>query len=165
MIFSSFPNWFSYNGISHKFSSEKDQIFSVHWIGCINDHPLMVSWGTSIGMYSCAGSFSDSKHSVQHLFFSESEMHHKVLFFSNCSTHNSMFVVCALQACAHYSFGELCLYSAMSYFDRFLSVYELPLCSLERVKSCWFILLNDILFYRVWMLIFFRFLPTFSWPE
>ncbi|PIN15382.1 G1/S-specific cyclin D [Handroanthus impetiginosus] len=30
------------------------------------------------------------------------------------------------KACTHYNFRELCLYSAMSYFDRFFSVYELP---------------------------------------
>ncbi|KAI3451207.1 hypothetical protein Pfo_007872 [Paulownia fortunei] len=41
------------------------------------------------------------------------------------------------KACAHYNFGELCLYSAMNYFDRFLSVYELPVCSLERGDKKW----------------------------
>ncbi|KAL2241058.1 UNVERIFIED_CONTAM: Cyclin-D2-1, partial [Sesamum indicum] len=40
-------------------------------------------------------------------------------------------------ACAHYNFGELCLCSAMSYVDRFLSVYELPVDSLERGDKRW----------------------------
>ncbi|KAK4430533.1 Cyclin-D2-1 [Sesamum alatum] len=31
-----------------------------------------------------------------------------------------------LKACAHHNFGELCLYLAMNYLDRFLSVYSLP---------------------------------------
>ncbi|KAL3630492.1 hypothetical protein CASFOL_023476 [Castilleja foliolosa] len=31
-----------------------------------------------------------------------------------------------VKACAHHNFGELCLYLAMSYLDRFLSVYNLP---------------------------------------
>ncbi|KAL0461407.1 UNVERIFIED_CONTAM: Cyclin-D2-1 [Sesamum latifolium] len=30
------------------------------------------------------------------------------------------------KACAHHNFGELCLYLAMNYMDRFLSVYNLP---------------------------------------
>ncbi|KAK4411715.1 Cyclin-D4-1 [Sesamum angolense] len=30
------------------------------------------------------------------------------------------------KACAHHKFGELCLYLAMNYMDRFLSVYNLP---------------------------------------
>ncbi|XP_011100011.1 cyclin-D4-1-like [Sesamum indicum] len=41
------------------------------------------------------------------------------------------------KACAHYNFGELCLCSAMSYVDRFLSVYELPVDSLERGDKRW----------------------------
>ncbi|KAG8383588.1 hypothetical protein BUALT_Bualt04G0029400 [Buddleja alternifolia] len=41
------------------------------------------------------------------------------------------------KACTYYSFGELCLYSAMSYFDRFLSVYELPVCSLLKGNKTW----------------------------
>ncbi|KAH6803812.1 hypothetical protein C2S51_032059 [Perilla frutescens var. frutescens] len=41
------------------------------------------------------------------------------------------------KACAHFSFGEICLYSAISYFDRFLSIYELPLSSQERGGKNW----------------------------
>ncbi|XP_057783857.1 cyclin-D4-2-like [Salvia miltiorrhiza] len=41
------------------------------------------------------------------------------------------------KACAHFSFGELCLYSAISYFDRFLSIYELPLSSSEKGSKNW----------------------------
>ncbi|KAK4393979.1 Cyclin-D4-1 [Sesamum angolense] len=40
-------------------------------------------------------------------------------------------------ACAYYNFGELCLCSAMSYVDRFLSVYELPVDSPERGDKRW----------------------------
>lgn len=40
------------------------------------------------------------------------------------------------KACAHFCFGEMCLYSAISYFDRFLSIYELP-PSLERGGKNW----------------------------
>ncbi|KAL1536756.1 cyclin-D4-1-like [Salvia divinorum] len=42
-----------------------------------------------------------------------------------------------LKACAHFSFGELCLYTAISYFDRFLSIYELPLSSSEKGGENW----------------------------
>ncbi|CAA0821015.1 Cyclin-D4-1 [Striga hermonthica] len=31
-----------------------------------------------------------------------------------------------IKACAHHNFGELCLYLATNYLDRFLSVYKLP---------------------------------------
>ncbi|KAG6386669.1 hypothetical protein SASPL_151838 [Salvia splendens] len=31
-----------------------------------------------------------------------------------------------IKACGHHNFGEFCLYLAMSYLDRFLSVYNLP---------------------------------------
>ncbi|KAL9160763.1 hypothetical protein ABFS82_08G221900 [Erythranthe guttata] len=41
------------------------------------------------------------------------------------------------KACGHYNFGEMCLYSAMNYLDRFLSVYELPVCSLKRGNEIW----------------------------
>ncbi|KAL0342975.1 UNVERIFIED_CONTAM: Cyclin-D2-1 [Sesamum angustifolium] len=41
------------------------------------------------------------------------------------------------KACAYYNFGELCLCSAMSYVDRFLSVYELPVDSPERGDKRW----------------------------
>ncbi|GFP92509.1 cyclin-d4-1 [Phtheirospermum japonicum] len=42
-----------------------------------------------------------------------------------------------IKACAHHNFGELCLYLAMSYLDRFLSVYNLPVCSLELGGKTW----------------------------
>ncbi|KAL1569671.1 cyclin-D4-1-like [Salvia divinorum] len=42
-----------------------------------------------------------------------------------------------LKTCARFSFGELCLYSAISYFDRFLSIYELPLSSSEKGGNNW----------------------------
>ncbi|KAK6150367.1 hypothetical protein DH2020_015299 [Rehmannia glutinosa] len=41
------------------------------------------------------------------------------------------------KVCARYNYSELCLYSAMSYFDRFLSVYEFPVCSLEGGDKKW----------------------------
>ncbi|XP_042029157.1 cyclin-D4-2-like [Salvia splendens] len=42
-----------------------------------------------------------------------------------------------LKACANFSFGELCLHTAISYFDRFLSIYELPLSSSEKRGQSW----------------------------
>ncbi|KAK4417100.1 Cyclin-D4-1 [Sesamum alatum] len=42
-----------------------------------------------------------------------------------------------IKACAHYNFGELSLCSAMSYVDRFLSVYELPTDSQQRGDKKW----------------------------
>ncbi|CAA0831194.1 Cyclin-D4-1 [Striga hermonthica] len=42
-----------------------------------------------------------------------------------------------LKACAHHNYGETCLYTAMSCFDRFLSVYEFPICSLGGGDKKW----------------------------
>ncbi|GER34490.1 cyclin d2 family protein [Striga asiatica] len=42
-----------------------------------------------------------------------------------------------LKACAHHNYGETCLYTAMTYFDRFLSVYEFPICSLGGGDRKW----------------------------
>ncbi|KAL8476259.1 hypothetical protein ACS0TY_028795 [Phlomoides rotata] len=42
------------------------------------------------------------------------------------------------KACAHFSFGELCLYTAISYFDRFFSIYDLfPSSSFENGGRSW----------------------------
>ncbi|XP_073044644.1 cyclin-D4-1-like [Primulina eburnea] len=35
------------------------------------------------------------------------------------------------KACAYHKFGESCLYLAVNYLDRFLSVYNMPVCSSE----------------------------------
>lgn len=40
-----------------------------------------------------------------------------------------MFVYCDQQARAHYSFGPLSVCLSMNYWDRFLSVYPLPVSS------------------------------------
>ncbi|KAL3845139.1 hypothetical protein ACJIZ3_002542 [Penstemon smallii] len=48
------------------------------------------------------------------------------------------------KACAFYNFGELSLYTAVSYFDRFLSVYKLPAISVERGDKTWAIQLVSV---------------------
>lgn len=68
-----------------------------------------------------------------------------------------MFVYCDQQARAHYSFGPLSVCLSMNYWDRFLSVYPLPVSSEIGPEICIFFFFFSVS-YDVFSFMLFMFL-------